>query len=82
MARKRVQDEGKSKFLRDYLQMDPSASAKAVTDAWVASGKKGTISGSYFYSTKAKLGLSQPTWGRQAGRCVALQEKAGTSSTE
>ena len=44
---KKVRDEGKSKFLREYLQKSPDASAKAVNEAWTAAGNKGTISGSY-----------------------------------
>lgn len=77
MARKKGRDEGKAKFLRDFLQKDPNASAKAVNDAWTSAGNKGTISGSYFYTTKAKLGLSgrqglpktaSPNFKRKPGR--------------
>jgi hypothetical protein len=50
--------ESKSKFATDYLLKNRFANAKAVSDAWKAAGKDGTISGTLVNKLRSSLGLA------------------------
>ena len=50
--------ESKSKYATDYLLKNPFANAKAVSDAWKAAGKTGTISGTLVNKLRSSLGLA------------------------
>ena len=39
-----TKSQGKTGFVRKFLQNNPQANAKAVNEAWTAAGMKGTIS--------------------------------------
>jgi hypothetical protein len=50
--------QGKQDFVRKRLSRNPAENEKSINDAWREAGNEGTISGSLFYVTKAKMGLT------------------------
>jgi hypothetical protein len=66
-------NEGKTAFVKEFLQSDPQATPRIVNDAWKAAGKKGTISKSLVKKSRAAL--------RQAGnRSVRPAPKPSTAN--
>lgn len=59
MAGKTRRSQGKQEFVKTFLERNPAASGRMLNEAWKQAGNKGTISGSYFYATKGKMGLTR-----------------------
>src|SRR5208282_664126 len=49
---------GKTSFVKEFLQGNPQANAKAVNEAWTAAGMKGTISHPVISVVRKQLGLT------------------------
>ena len=49
---------GKTSFVKEFLQGNPQANAKAVNEAWTAAGMKGTISHPIISQVRKQLGLT------------------------
>jgi hypothetical protein len=62
--------QGKTSFVREFLQYNPQAKAKAVNEAWAAAGMKGTISHTVISEGRKQLGLigNQPGKPRTAAK--------------
>lgn len=69
-----TRNQGKSMFIKEELNDNPSASAEAINTAWRAAGFSGTISSSLISNvrTRMKLGIRR---GHKGGR------RAGASGT-
>ena len=69
---------GKTSFVREFLQGNPQANAKAVNEAWTAAGMKGTISHPIISQVRKQLGLT----GNLPGKTKkAAKEKAASNMT-
>jgi hypothetical protein len=68
----RPRDQGKTGFLKEYLNDHPEGSARAVNEAWHAAGFTGTISHTLVSQVRARLGLTgsptKPSTGKRRGR--------------
>ena len=70
---------GKTVFVKEFLQNNPQAKAKAVNEAWAAAGMKGTISHSIVSDVRKELGLI----GTQPGKTkTAVKAKSGTKTSK
>ena len=49
---------GKTSFVKEFLQGNPQANAKAVNEAWTAAEMKGTISHPIISQVRKQLGLT------------------------
>src|SRR4051812_32535699 len=56
MATEAGAGQSKQDFVRELLRKNPDANLKAVNEAWQEAGNEGTISGSFFYTTKREMG--------------------------
>jgi hypothetical protein len=52
-------NQGKSAFLRELYKKDPSASFKAVNEAWKRAGKPGAISEPLTYLVRSEMGITK-----------------------
>src|SRR4051812_2444691 len=77
-----VRSEGKSAFVREVLTKDSTASAQAVSDAWKAAGREGTISDSLVKKMRADMGLTgNARSGKKAADGNGASEKAKPQSS-
>jgi hypothetical protein len=67
---------GKTSFVKEFLQGNPQANAKAVNEAWTAAGMKGTISHPVISVVRKQLGLTGKLPGKTRN---AAQEKAASN---
>src|SRR5271157_2568941 len=58
MATTATESQGKTSFVKEFLQGNPQANAKAVNEAWTAAGMKGTISHPIISQVRKQLGLT------------------------
>ena len=65
-----TKSQGKTSFVREFLQNNPQANARAVNQAWTAGGMKGTISHPVISEVRKQLGItgSQPGRTRKAAK--------------
>jgi hypothetical protein len=71
--------QGKTSFVKEFLQNNPQAKAKAVNEAWTAAGMKGTISHTVISEGRKQLGLI----GNQTGKPrTAAKAKSATKASE
>src|SRR5271165_1906902 len=68
---------GKTSFVKEFLQGNPQANAKAVNEAWTAAGMKGTISHPVISVVRKQLGLTGNLPGKTRN---AAREKAASSN--
>ena len=59
-----TQSQGKTSFVRNFLEKNPQANAKAVNEAWAAAGMQGTISHPIVSEIRKRMGLI----GKQPGK--------------
>jgi hypothetical protein len=64
--------QGKTAFVRDLLQKNPTANRKAVEEAWLAAGHEGPISSALVSNLRSEMGLtgkqrSRPAKGKATG---------------
>ena len=73
---------GKTSFVKEFLQGNPQANAKAVNEAWTAAGMKGTISHPIISQVRKQLGLTGnlPGKTRNAAREKAASNMPGTAT--
>jgi hypothetical protein len=78
-----TKSQGKTSFVKKFLQNNPQANAKAVNQAWTAAGMKGTISHPIVSDVRKQLGLvgTQPGKTRTAGRAKSVTRVSKTAST-
>jgi hypothetical protein len=74
VAKRGKRDQGKTLFVKLFLEENPLGNVSAVNDAWQASGKKGTISGTLINKTRSQLGLTGNLRGRPRKRAVEAGE--------
>jgi len=67
---------GKTSFVKEFLQGNPQANAKAVNEAWQAAGMKGTISHPVISEVRKQLGLTGNLPGKT--RKAAMRKAAPT----
>jgi len=67
---------GKTSFVKEFLQGNPQANAKAVNEAWTAAGMKGTISHPIISQVRKQLGLTGNLPGKTRN---AAKEKAASN---
>ena len=67
---------GKTSFVKEFLQGNPQANAKAVNEAWTAAGMKGTISHPIISQVRKQLGLTGNLPGKTR---KAAKEKAASN---
>src|SRR5271157_4042006 len=67
---------GKTNFVKEFLQGNPQANAKAVNEAWTAAGMKGTISHPVISEVRKQLGLTGNLPGKTRN---AAKEKAASN---
>ena len=73
---------GKTSFVKEFLQGNPQANAKAVNEAWTAAGMKGTISHPIISQVRKQLGLTGnlPGKTRNAAKEKAASNMPGTAT--
>ena len=73
---------GKTSFVKEFLQGNPQANAKAVNEAWTAAEMKGTISHPIISQVRKQLGLTGnlPGKTRNAAREKAASNMPGTAT--
>ena len=78
-----TKSQGKTSFVREFLQNNPQAKAKAVNDAWAAAGMKGTISHTVISEVRKELGLigNQPGKPKTAGKEKSATKMSKTVSS-
>jgi hypothetical protein len=78
-----TKSQGKTSFVREFLQNNPQAKAKAVNDAWAAAGMKGTISHTVTSEVRKELGLigNQPGKPKTAGKEKSATKMSKTVSS-
>ena len=69
---------GKTSFVKEFLQGNPQANAKAVNEAWTAAEMKGTISHPIISQVRKQLGLTGNLPGKTRN---AAKEKAASNMT-
>ena len=67
---------GKTSFVKEFLQGNPQANAKAVNEAWTAAEMKGTISHPIISQVRKQLGLTGNLPGKTRN---AAKEKAASN---
>ena len=67
---------GKTSFVKEFLQGNPQANAKAVNEAWTAAEMKGTISHPIISQVRKQLGLTGNLPGKTRN---AVKEKAASN---
>jgi hypothetical protein len=65
--------QGKSSFVRKFLQNNRQANVQAVKEAWTAAGMAGTVGDTLIYEIRSQMGLS----GKSKPK-VAAKAKSGT----
>ena len=74
-----TKSQGKTGFVKKFLQNNPQGNAKAVNEAWTAAGMKGTISHPIVSEMRKQLGLI----GNQPGKTkTAVKAKSGTKMSK
>ncbi len=78
-----TKSQGKTSFVKEFLQGNPQANAKAVNEAWTAAGMKGTISHPVISEVRKELGLTGKLPGktRTATKGKAAANRPKTTST-
>ena len=73
---------GKTSFVKEFLQGNPQANAKAVNEAWTAAEMKGTISHPIISQVRKQLGLTGnlPGKTRKAAKEKAASNMPGTAT--
>ena len=83
MATTAIESQGKTSFVKEFLQDNPQANAKAVNKAWTAAGMKGTISHPIISQVRKQLGLTGnlPGKTRNAAKEEAASNTPGTATS-
>ncbi len=76
MATTATESQGKTSFVKEFLQGNPQANAKAVNEAWTAAEMKGTISHPIISQVRKQLGLTGNLPGKTRN---ATKEKAASN---
>jgi len=76
MATTATESQGKTSFVKEFLQGNPQANAKAVNEAWTAAEMKGTISHPIISQVRKQLGLTGNLRGNSK---IAAREKAASN---
>jgi hypothetical protein len=75
MASTATKSPGKTSFVKEVLVDNPHANPKAVNEAWIAAGMKGTISSALVNKMRARMGLTGNLRGK--GKKPAARSKPG-----
>ena len=73
-----TKSQGKTSFVRNFLENNPQANAKAINEAWTAAGMKGEISHPIASEMRKRLGLigNQPGKSREAAKAKSGAKKS------
>jgi hypothetical protein len=74
MPAKTTRVQGKSMFVKEVLNNNPTANAAIVNEAWTAEGMSGSISATLISNIRSRLGLAGNLRGRPRGNA----KKTGT----
>jgi hypothetical protein len=77
-----TKSQGKTDFVKEFLQNNPQAKSTAVNEAWTGAGMKGTISHTVVSEARKQLGLIGAQRGktRKAAKPKAASEMSKTAS--
>jgi hypothetical protein len=75
-----TRNQGKSGFVKEFLNEHPEGNAKAVNEAWQGARNKGTIGDTVFYKIKGELGLTGKL--RQKKTRTSSKAKAASKSAK
>jgi hypothetical protein len=64
--KRRARDQGKTSFLKEFLNDHPEGNVKAVNEAWTKSGFDGSISATLVNKMRSQLGLTGKLRGKKA----------------
>ncbi len=78
MARSPIGTEGKTSFVKEYLNDHPTANPKAVNVAWTEAGMSGSLSASLVNKMRSSMGLTGNL--RSKSRKSKSAKKSSTSS--
>ena len=53
-----TRDQGKTSFVKEFLNKNPQGNVKAVNEAWAAAGKDGTIGSTLINKMRSQMGLT------------------------
>ena len=67
MPAQATRNQGKSMFVKEFLNNNPQANHQAVNAAWKAEGMSGTISPTLVSRMRSRLGLARRRRGRRRG---------------
>ena len=62
----KARDQGKTSFVKEFLNDHPEGNVKAVNEAWAKAGFDGSISGTLINKMRAQLGLTGNLRGKKA----------------
>ena len=57
-ARGETRDQGKTGFVKEFLNKNPQGNVQAVNEAWAAAGKDGTIGSTLIQKMRSQMGLT------------------------
>lgn len=84
MATTATRSQGKTGFVKEYLNDHPTANPKAVNDAWIKAGMEGSISASLVNKLRAHLGytgnLRSTSKSSKAGKKVGKKKSTAANS--
>jgi hypothetical protein len=64
--KRRARDQGKTSFVKEFLNDHPEGNVKAVNEAWTKAGFDGSISGTLVNKMRSELGLTGNLRGKKA----------------
>ncbi len=77
-----TRDQGKTSFVKEFLSVHPLGNVKAVNEAWLAAGMKGTISPTLVNKTRASLGLTGNLRGKSKTKATTTGTRRGRPPKE
>jgi hypothetical protein len=81
MAATKGRNEGKTTFLKEYLQDNPESKVGGVLEAWKSAGMSGTISTSLIAKVRSDLGLTGKRGRKKMKAAVAARGRKVSSAS-
>ena len=77
-----TRDQGKTSFVKEFLNDHPLGNVKAVNEAWAAAGMNGTIGSTLVNKTRALLGLTGNLSGKSKTKATTTGKRRGRPPKE
>jgi hypothetical protein len=74
-----IKSSSKTDFVKDFLSDNPRGNAKAVNEAWAASGMSGTIGATLVNKTRSEMGLTGNLRAKSVPKTAAKGQTASNS---